>query len=209
MLLLFASITSISSAQISVGLKGGYTMAWEFYNLELPEDAEITVNGINISGMVYKGFGKHWQVGFEPGFVKRGAACIPGWQPIFEGDTKFILNYVELPMMAAFNLPVMKGKMEVFGKAGYGISRLVTAFSQTILVTNEDPEPREPLPIGPRSIINPWDHGAYTGAGVRMQLGPGKLQLASDFYLGMRDAERWNTSKNRSVNVNLGYLITL
>ena len=45
--LLFISVSYFANAQISIGIKGGVTSAWEFYNTELPENAEINVLGFN------------------------------------------------------------------------------------------------------------------------------------------------------------------
>ena len=196
-------------AQISVGLKAGYTTAWEYYNSDLPDDAQIDVNGFNVSAMAYKPLGKHLAIGIEPGFVKRGAACIPGWEPIFASDTKFILNYLEAPAMLSGKLPLFKGKLEALGKVGYGVSWLATAFAETTFFLPETPVTRDQIVLRKGSLLNRVDHGAYAGLGIAVPFGPGKVLLESDFYLGLRDAERFNTSQNRSVDLSLGYVISL
>ena len=79
---------------------------------------------------------KYIEFGVEPGFIRRGAACVPGWngginpEPIFPGDSKFVLDYIEMPIMAKFNLPLFKDKFEISGKAGYGGSMLVKSIRE-------------------------------------------------------------------------------
>ncbi len=208
-LLLLSAFPFLSKAQISVGIKGGYTTAWEFYNTNLPEGADISVDGFNVSAMIYKPLGKHLQIGIEPGYVQRGAACIPGWQPIFAADTRLLLNYVEAPVMLSGKIPLLNGRMEIFGKVGYGFSRLVRAYQQNTLTDWENPEPKSRIPLNGFNGLNEWDHGVYTGAGIGMKAGPGKLTLEVNHYLGLRDATEGATSKNRSLNFNVGYSISL
>lgn len=208
-LLLLCLSPALVNAQVSVGIKGGYTTAWEYYNTDLPEGAEISVDGFNVSTMLYTPLGKHLQVGIEPGYAQRGAACIPGWQPIFAADTRLYLHYIEAPIMISGKIPFWKGRMEIYGKAGYGVARLVRAYQQNTLTDWENPEEKEKINLRGFSGINKWDHGAYTAAGIGLNAGPGKLIYETNFYLGLRDADRSNTSKNRSLNFNLGYMLSL
>lgn len=209
LLLLLVSTALFSQAQVSVGVKGGYSMAWEYYNTDLPEDADININAFNIAGQVYLNMGKYFAVGMEPGFAQRGAACIPGWGPIFAADTKYYLNYVEAPLMFSGRVPLFKEKMEVYGKVGYGISYMLSAKEEILLVPNGDWEPRTPIDLKNTSLLTRWDHGAYSGVGVGAKLGPGMIFAETEFYLGMVDAEAFNTSKNRSLDFNVGYKLTL
>ncbi len=209
-------ITAQVSAQFSVGVKGGYTKAWEEYgDVGLPDDAEIDVSGFNISSLAYYKINNHLQVGIEPGFVQRGAACIPGWNvgpdPIFNADTKILLNYVEAPIMVAGNLGFFQNKLELFGKIGYGATYLSSGYSEQIqqLTGVDDPVLRAPLDLSDSSNMNRWDHGAYAGMGLGYNLGRHQVFIESDFYMAMKDAERFNTSKNRSVDFSIGYLIRL
>lgn len=199
------------SAQTTVGLKGGYTSAWEYYNTDLPDDAQITVNGTNISGMVYQRVGKHFQLGIEPGYVRRGAACVPGWQPIFRGDTKFFLHYAEAPVMFAYDTKVWKERIQITAKVGYGLSYLVKGMQEItpLPIADNDPLPRTSISKGRNGALNAFDHGAYSGINVGVKLGPGRLFYETDFYFGLRNAEKWNTSKNRSLNYCLGYAIEI
>ncbi len=198
-------------AQFSLGLKGGYINAWQDYgDVELPENAQIDVNGINISALAYFRINKYLQIGIEPGFVQRGAACIPGWMPIFEGDTAFELNYVEAPLMVSGNLPLFKSRFEVFGKLGYGVSYLASAYrEETAGWGNDNPVIRTKMDLGENSILNQFDHGAYSGLGIAYNFGVHQVFIESNYYRGFTNAERFNQSQNRSVNFNLGYIISL
>lgn len=209
LLLFCCSSVFIANAQISIGVKGGYTKAWEFYNRDLPETAEISVNTFNFSALLYKPLSKRLQIGIEPGYAKRGAACVPGWGPVFVADTRLFLNYVDLPVMVSGGIPFWKKRFEVFGKAGYGISRLVSAFEQSTLTDWENPGPRQPLPLKDSETLNRIDHGAHGAAGLSMKLGPGKIMLETDWYMGFRDADKGTTSKNRTASINFGYMISL
>jgi hypothetical protein len=93
------------TSQSYIGMKGGFTNAWPDYgDAILPENAQTSVNGFNFTLMYYHSISKHFQIGLEPGYTQRGAACFPGWQPLFLGDTKVNLNYAELPVMASYHI---------------------------------------------------------------------------------------------------------
>lgn len=213
--LLFALCLTLQqlSAQFSVGIKGGYVNAWEYYgDVELPEDAQIDVNGYNISALAYLRLNNNLKVGMEPGFVQRGAACVPGWMPIFEGDTEFELNYIEAPVFISGNLQLFKSRFEVFGKLGYGASYLTSAYREELtsgIGGSDSPVIRTKMDLGEDSILNRLDHGAYGNFGFAYNLGIHQIFIESGYYHSFTDAERFNTSKNRSVNLNIGYMISL
>lgn len=211
LLLLGISIAHVHvQAQFSLGIKGGYTVAWEYYGeILLPDDAEIDVRGFNISALAYYQLNRFLRVGIEPGYVQRGAACVPGSFPVFRGDTKFYLDYAELPIMASFHLPILKNKFEISAKTGYGAAFLIKAIREQALFGPDEPPIREKMELGENSILNRWDHGFYGGIGIARNLGTHQIFLESDFYLGLVDAERFNTSKNRSIDLNIGYRILL
>ena len=206
------SCTAIDlTAQVNIGAKGGYTKAWEDYgDVNLPENAEIDIAGFNMSVLAYLQIGQYLKVGVEPGFVQRGAACVPGWQPIFQGDTKFFLNYAELPLMVSGHLPLFQKKFEIFGKAGYGASYLASAYREQLVFGSDDPAVRTKMPLDEDSSnLNRWDHGFYGGLGLGYNFGRNQIFFETDYYRGQKDAERFNESKNRSVNFSIGYLFKL
>lgn len=202
------------SAQLSLGITGGYTKAWEDYgDVSLPEDAEIHIAAFNFSALVYFPISNHVGVGVDPGFIQRGAACIPGWNgginPIFQGDTKLFLSYVAVPLMISGQAPIYKEKFEVFGKVGYGPSYLTAAIQEETILGSDDPPIRSRVKLDDSSNLNRWDHGFYGSLGIGYHVGVGQLFIESGYYLGLKNADRFNASKNRNVNFNLGYLFKL
>ena len=97
----------------------------DYGDVELPPNAQRDVTGFHIAAIANFALGDRIRIAAEPGFVQRGAACVPGWNsgfdPIFVGDTKFLMDYVELPFSIIGNLPLVRDKLSVFGKAGYGM----------------------------------------------------------------------------------------
>jgi len=204
-LLIFLSFSlSHTYAQYTLGLKGGYTYAWPEYGPDagLPEGAQTDVRGMNISVMAYYSLGKYLSLGIEPGFVERGASCIPGFGA-FVDDTKFFLDYVEAPLMLSGQLPLLKQKLTLFGKVGYGAALLARGI-QEVTPFNDEPVTRSKIPLGKTSRLNRWDHGTYGAVGIGVNMGKTQLFLESQYFRGMRDADRNNISKNRSITVNFG-----
>jgi hypothetical protein len=205
-LLLVLLLPANAHAQISLGVEGGFTRAWEYYNVPLPEDAEIHVNGFNVHALAYVRLGKNLSVGIEPGFVQRGAACIPGFIGPFIGDSKFLLDYIEAPVMLKGNLPLLGGAFEAFGKVGYGASWMVSRILEIQPADiREEPWREELLDSRVRKI----DHGAYGSLGIGYNLGPGQFYIESDYYFGVPDVDLMNRSENRSLSMNVGYVIEL
>jgi len=214
MVLLCCFFTIHASAQFSFGVKGGYTKAWEEYgDIGLPEDAETDISGYNISALAYYRIGNHFQVGIEPGLVKRGAACEPGWNtgpnPIFEGDTELRLHYVEAPIMISGNIDLFQSKLALFGKVGYGASYLTAGDRKQFLTGIDDPATITPIVFDGSSNMNRWDHGAYGGIGLGYNLGKHQIFIESDFFMSATDVNLSNTSKNRSLDFSIGYMIRL
>ncbi|MEL6865683.1 MAG: outer membrane beta-barrel protein [Bacteroidota bacterium] len=199
----------IAYAQLTFGVEGGYTRAWEDYgDIDLPNNAEIHIHSFNVSALAYYRIHRYISIGVEPGFIRRGAACEPGWQPIFDGDTKLLLNYVEMPLMCSANIPLFKSPFELMARTGYGASYLASAERQTMNFSDGSITPID-VPLGAGSDFRRWDHGWYNSLGLAYSFGPHLIYLNSDFYFGLTDADRFNQSRNRNLNLNLGYLIRL
>ena len=73
----------------------------------------------------------------------------------------------------------------------------------------DQPAERSKIELGENSILNRWDHGVYSGMGIAYNLGRHRLFVETNYYIGLRDAERFNASQNRHVNLNFGYMIGL
>ncbi len=202
-------ISTMGVAQFSVGLKAGYTKAWEDYgDVQVPDGANIHVNRINISALGYYTVNNYLQVGVEPGYVQRGAACEPGFVD-FNQDTKLMLNYIELPLMARGRVSVLGNKVDVIGKFGFGTALAVKAYREIEIFGSDEPAVLEPINLSDRNAANRWDHGIHGGLGVAVKLGLGKLLLESDYYHGFIDTVPQNASQNRSIDLSVGYVIEL
>ena len=211
--LFFALATYQVNAQITVGIKSGYTRAWEKYDVEVPEDAEIHVKGFNIAALAYLKLNNFLSIGIEPGYVERGAACIPGWDggidPGFDGDTELFLKYAELPFMLQGNLPLFKGKLEAFGKAGYGLAYMTAAYERTVDLDGINPPVRNKLDLSNNVRLNRFDHGFHGTVGMGYKLGNGQIFIETAYFGSFSHADRANFSRNRNLNFNLGYTIGL
>ena len=194
-----------SMAQISVGINGGYTKAKEYYgDVFLPPNAETSVHCFNIHATGYYHFNSYISIGAEPGYAGRGAACVPGFLfPVF--DTKFYLNYAELPVLLKGSLPLFNNHLALFGKAGIGTSFLVSAFREDEDLFGDLPTTRTKMPLDETGILNRWDFGAYAGTGIGYNFSGSQIYFAFDYYYGLVDAEKNNTSKNRCFNLGVGY----
>lgn len=206
------AFSNSSNAQ-TIGIKSGYTDAWQHYGaVPLPPDAETHVRGYNVSLEYYKELNKWLNIGIEPGVVRRGAACVPGWnggiEPIFEGDTKWFLTYAELPVAAQASIPLFSTNFRVFAKAGYGLSYMIAGKQETIDFRMPQ-STVEDMNLKNSSLVNRLDHGFYSGVGLAYQLKSHQIFFEFDFYTGMRDAERFNTSKNRDSDFSMGYRFNL
>lgn len=200
-----------STAQLTIGIKGGYSRAWQNYgDVIVPEGARIHIDGFHGNLQGYFALNNYLQIGIEPGLARRGAACIPGWNgginpnPVFPGDSKFLLNYIELPLMIRGALPLITDRFNIFAKAGYGGAIIASGIRE-----NEMTGERSKLLVRDvLSDLNTWDHGIYSSIGFTVNLKRSQIFMSSDYYFGLIDAERFSTSKNRALNFNLGYTYT-
>lgn len=205
---LFLCISIQSFAQITLGVKTSHVKAWEEYGeVGLPDDARIHINSVKVAATLYKTLSNVIEVGIEPGLVQRGAACEPGFI-IFNEDTKLMLNYLELPVLAKFNLKSKNQKIALFCKIGGSASYALTAYRE-IMETESRPFSRTKLEFGEFGAMQRLDYGVFGGLGISYKLGPGAITLESNFYYGLPNVEPNNRSQNRSLEFGLGYSFTL
>lgn len=197
------------NAQVAIGIKSSYVKAWEEYgDVGLPDDAEIHVNRFNVSALVYYKINDFVEVGMEPGFMQKGAACEPGFI-IFEGDAKLLLNYAEAPIMLRLNSPIIGNTFSVFGKVGAGASRLLTAFREIEVFADPDAVTRTKLDLNADNSMNIWDYGFHGAFGVAVNLGKHQLFAESNIYHGLKDVDPENRSENRTFQIGMGIMRTL
>jgi len=211
-IILFFSLNS--KAQITIGLKGGYTNTWPgFGDVELPENAVTDISSFNLSILVEKEIGKGLAFNFGPGYIKRGAACFPGWQPVFEGDSKVYLDYIEFPFSIVKNLYLDKLKLNVVPGIGFGVSYLYSAASHQELIGQTDLLISvSDISIGEESSdsFNRYDSGFYYS--LRLEKGlfsHHSIFIESVYYRGIKDYDKVNVSKNRNLNINFGFAYIL
>lgn len=196
-------------AQYVLGVKGGITKAWEEYgNVDLPDDANITVTGLQLSAsLYYKITSKLW-MGAEPGYVERGAACKPGFV-IFNRDARLRLNYVELPFFVAMHLPLVKNKLFIRPKAGFGAALVLSAFEEQIDLETGSRVGRNRLYFDGEDPMRRWDYGLYTGLALSYAIGKYQVLIEGNYYHGIPDVDFNLTSRNRSLNASLGFMLYL
>lgn len=214
LVILYFSLLVISiqiiHGQIAIGVKGGYTNSWPGYgDVELPNDAQTHISGNNLSIFLTIPVFENYKITFNPGYIKRGAACFPGWQPVFEGDSKVLLNYFELPILIEKGFSLGSTKLDLVSGLGYGLSSLNSANVHEDRVFQDGINTIvSPIRIGKSSndIFNRIDHGFYLNLKVVYNLFINHfIFLDTQYYHGMRDYDKVNVSKNRSINLNFGF----
>ncbi|MEM9987096.1 MAG: hypothetical protein AAF804_18535 [Bacteroidota bacterium] len=208
LLVLLLSCTQILPAQWSLGLRSGYVRAWQDYgDFVPPEDAQIHVHRWRINAQIYRQLSPYISVGVEPGWVQRGAACLPGFLVPFPGDLRLNVRYLELPLMLRAQWPI--GPLSIRGQVGYSTSVAVQATSQRVSLTGETPDdPPVPMQIG-RLGVRRWDPGLYGSLGLAWRHGRQELSLTSHYYHGLRHAVAIEESQNRGLSVEFGYAFLL
>ena len=203
--LLLIVLTYPATAQFTLGIKGGFNRAWQGYGAtQLPEDARTHVNRILLSTQAYYDIHRLVGIGMEPGYAQRGAFCVPGFV-FFNGDTKFLLDYVELPMMVKAGFSFAHDHLSVFGKTGFGASRIFKATQEVVWQDDRADPRRSELPIGGATQFRSMDYGLHGGLGITYHAGNHQLFVESRYYYGLRDFDEWNVSKNRTLHVGIGF----
>ena len=214
--LLLICTSLVGYAQQTIGIKGGYTRAWEDYgSITLPDDAEIHISGFNVSALSYWRLSPHFSIGVEPGYVRRGAACEPGWwndpnDPGFNGDARLLLRFVELPVLLMFEKQVFGDKFKLLAKSGFGAAYLVRAVEEETDLSGDGDPVATVVDLKNDERLNRFDYGFYGNLGLAMPLKNGNsIFLEGGYYHGLKDADQFNTSKNRNVSLSLGYMVEL
>ena len=98
--------------------------------------------------------------------------------------------------MISGRYPLWNEKLKMNVKAGYGLSRFISA---------EGDEPSVINFAQPSDFVSNFDHGLYSGLGVEYNLGHNRIFVEYSFYLGLTDVSFIGPSKNRSVHLGIGY----
>lgn len=210
--LLACSITT--QAQIIVGAHTGYTRAWQDYgNVQLPENAITHIHSYHLATSINYQLNKRFSIAAEPGYANRGAACVPGWQfgtpPSFNNDTRLQLDYIDLPILLQTHFQLGNGRFEVVPSLGYSTSLMVMAVEETIDLETKKVVNREQVKLGNTSRINAFDHGAKGGLRIAYNLENYQIYAKTSMYMGLRNVEVFNVSKNRALDLSMGCLFSL
>jgi len=197
------------SAQITLGVNVFYNDAWQQYSEDLLiSRQQVYIHNVGASATVAYAIDQHLSLVVEPGFVQRGAACLPGFElPNGGSEATLVGNYIELPVTLQGHLFAWQNKLQFFAKAGAGYSYLAGGYRQ---IDFEDASAqRTRLDMSQEPNLNRLDFGFYGGGGVGIKAGPGYLTAEFRYYHGMPDVDKTQVSKNRATSYGLGYRIAL
>jgi len=210
-------------AQISVGFRGGYTMADMEY-----KDPTI---GYKYSGMGTPGRLKSWHADLllnipvvynfylQPvvRYITKGAnferpdASPSGVYLPVAGSVK--LHYLELPLTIVYKIPVAFGKIAIGAGpyAGYGLDgeyELGIRYNGRVVQnTAQDIDFNDQSGIIPTNTqLRRWEAGVNLMLGLELN---NFLLIGANYSLGMTDVDKSSSStlKNRYLGVSLGFLL--
>lgn len=216
-LLLLILAVSVTTAQTTLTIKAQAGKSWQNYGDDFPingYDQNITHYGF--SAELFRDINPHFALGIGPGYMRRGAACEPGFfngdfiaDPFLAVDATIFLDYVQIPFLVRGTLPLF-GKLEVFGQGGAGFSYLVGGFRDiTTFFVPPSTERRKLDFEGADQNLNRFDFGWSSTLGFAYPIGKGKLRVSGDHYNSFLDMNQRNTSLNRNWAVGLSYQFTL
>ena len=220
LLLFFLSLLLLSSFQLvsqtTLSLKSQLGRSWQNYGDDFPIDYyDQSITHYGFSAEIFKSINPNLAIGAAPGFMRRGAACEPGFingdrvGPIFQLDATIYLNYLQLPLMVRAELPIW-GKLDIVGQGGPGFSYLMSGYREITYLTGTLPDERLELDFaGSDNNLNRFDFGWTSSLGFAYPLGKGKLRISGEHYYSFLDMNQNNTSLNRNWAIGLAYQFTL
>lgn len=199
------------SAQVTLGVKSFYNTAWQQYSedlLILRQDVYIHNFG---GGLTFQyAIDEHLSIGIEPGFVQRGAACLPGFNlPIGGIEATLVGSYIEAPLTLEGHLFAWQERVQFFAKAGAGYSYMIGGYRQIDFQNPEVPAERTNLDFSQEPNLNRFDFGFYGSGGFGVKAGPGYITAECRYYHGMPNVDKNQESRNRAISYGLGYRVTL
>lgn len=192
---LAASASRAEAQQLEIGFKLGAAIA----NLSNPaeEGAPDPESITSFSGGGHLRFGLSPAFSLQPEllFVRKGAAAPEA------DDTDAHFDYVEIPVLARFDIPLIGSPISPFLYAGP-----YAAFEVACAVTDEGEE----VECGDEGREK-FDYGAVFGAGLGFSAGPGKLVVEGRYDLGLRKlfSEAELDQKHRVIGLFVGYAVSL
>lgn len=197
------------SAQFYAGVKSGYTKAWQDYgNTRLPADAKTHNHSYHLSTVFNYQVNTWLGLRAEPGYVRRGAACEPGFIN-FNSDTKLSVHYVNIPIGFVFLSPTFLNRFRFYSKIAASMSSVLSGTRKIMSLPNGDLLTKEKLNFDPEERYNQIVIGFQGGLGANFALGEHQIFVESVCYHGMLDVDSWNTSNNKTLQISVGYLISI
>ena len=216
-LLVFASCLGLPvslSAQWSVGFGGGFNLA--FSNLTFQEDLNNINQRSNLVGLtlalpVEVPSGKMFSLRTGLVFIQRGTRFnYLGAGPGRFYDTKYIMDYLEIPLLAKATFSVQPFNFYVLGgvQPGYAVNMRVVRIS-----TNPDIPIKEIFPVDFREAgISRLDIGLVMGGGIQAKIARGRrIFVEMQYHFGIRDISRRPNTEvfNEGRTFSMGILVPL
>lgn len=218
--------SSISQAQVSVGLRAGANFA----NLAVEDESGQEYpfkakTGLNFAVLFNLPIGSTTSIQFEPGFSQRGtkisetvSQVINNQQAKAEVKAKLLINYIEMPILFQFKPKL--GKIEGILSIGPELRLLTNNLKQKSsvksyldgkLISEEKDESSYSFGEGSRK----FDYGVLGGVGLAYPLGNLKIFAEGRYHFGLRnlatpiDADDNSKVHNRGASVHLGVLVPI
>ena len=212
-----------ANAQFTFGIKGSLNKS----TLSGNTDDATKMEGLGFSILFYKKVNKFLEVGIEPGIVLRGTTqpfgrynyclccfgdCILPYYPE-EPEANFLqTSYIQAPIMARANVPIVKDKLILFGKFGSGVAWLNSGYYETSVYDEVTfllrPE-NKTLDFSGDHSFKRWDWGLNGAIGLGAKVGCGLLSFETELYRGLSNMTDYGDNKNRTIGYSLGYSISL
>jgi len=98
---------------------------------------------------------------------------------------------------------MLKERLSLSIGGGAGVSYAAQGTERVInFDTNETTDSE--LFIGRFNQVNRIDYGLYSSARINYKMQRVNVFISGDSYVGLRDADKFNTSKNRALSLNFG-----
>lgn len=199
---------------LTVKVQGG--KSWQNYGDDFRINGyDQKIDHYGMSAELFRSVTPHIFIGVAPGYMRRGAACEPGFivgdlaDPFFFIDATIYLDYIQLPFLLKLTYPII-GRLEAFGQTGAGFSYLAGGFRDITTGFNTTTTERRTLDFsGADSNLNRFDFGWNSALGFAYRIGAGKLKASGEYYHSFIDINQNNTSQNRNWGIALGYQIPL
>ncbi len=203
--------------QTTLTIKGQNGKSWQNYGDDFPINGyDQNISHYGFSAEIFRLLTNRVSIGVAPGFMRRGAACEPGFFPTGDlvapfpaFDATVFLDYVQLPVLVRVEFPIA-GRLSIFGQGGAGLSYLAGGYREiTFFGTIPSMEERRLDFDGQDENLNRFDFGWSSTLGFGFRIGKGMVRVSGEHYYGFLDMNQNNTSLNRNWGIGLGYQISL